>query len=109
MGNKLVCANLGDSRVVLGSIYPNPPPKIEGEFWIATPLSRDHKPNDTDEGERIRKSGGRVMPYRDEKGDQLGPFRVWLQNENCPGLAMSRSIGDTVAASVGVISLPGSQ
>jgi len=37
----------------------------------------------------------------------LGPYRVWLKTEQYPGLAMSRSIGDFVAASVGVISEPG--
>ena len=33
-------------------------------------------------------------------------MRVWLKNENIPGLAMSRSIGDFVAASVGVSTVP---
>lgn len=32
----------------------------------------------------------------------MGPYRVWLKNENIPGLAMARSLGDLVAASVGV-------
>lgn len=35
-----------------------------------------------------------------------GPKRVWLKNKQVPGLAMTRSIGDLVAASVGVISEP---
>ena len=39
-------------------------------------------------------------------GDPIGPYRVWLKNENIPGLAMSRSVGDRVAHSVGVISDP---
>lgn len=42
-----------------------------------------------------------------EYGNQSGPYRVWLKNENYPGLAMSRSIGDMIAASVGVICDPG--
>lgn len=36
----------------------------------------------------------------------MGPARVWLKNEDLPGLAMSRSLGDFVAASVGVIADP---
>lgn len=32
----------------------------------------------------------------------MGPMRVWLLNEDVPGLAMSRSLGDYVAQSVGV-------
>ena len=35
-------------------------------------------------------------------GKLVGPARVWLKDEDVPGLAMSRSIGDLVAASVGV-------
>lgn len=46
--------------------------------------------------------GGRVDTFRDAQGNALGPLRVWLKNENIPGLAMSRSIGDNVATSVGV-------
>lgn len=36
----------------------------------------------------------------------MGPLRVWLKNEDTPGLAMTRSIGDHVAKSVGVIATP---
>jgi hypothetical protein len=30
-------------------------------------------------------------------GEEMGPKRVWLLNEDIPGLAMSRSLGDYVA------------
>ena len=33
-------------------------------------------------------------------------MRVWLKNENIPGLAMSRAFGDAVAAKAGVTSIP---
>lgn len=39
-------------------------------------------------------------------GEEMGPQRVWLMNEDVPGLAMSRSLGDYVAQSVGVIPDP---
>lgn len=40
-------------------------------------------------------------------GDEpLGPPRVWLREVNIPGLCMTRSFGDYVAASVGVIDQP---
>jgi len=42
-----------------------------------------------------------------ENGVKSGPYRVWFKNEGYPGLAMSRSIGDLVATSVGVICEPG--
>ena len=36
----------------------------------------------------------------------MGPDRVWLRDDELPGLAMTRSFGDTIAHSVGVISEP---
>jgi serine/threonine protein phosphatase PrpC len=41
------------------------------------------------------------MQAQDWRGRFSGPQRVWVKNINSPGLAMSRSIGDTVAHSVG--------
>jgi serine/threonine protein phosphatase PrpC len=35
-----------------------------------------------------------------------GPARVWLKNKPVPGLAMTRSIGDMTATSVGVTAEP---
>jgi serine/threonine protein phosphatase PrpC len=98
--DKIICANAGDSRAIL---------IVEGgesnEDKII-PLSRDHKPEIKEETQRINKCGGRVERYS-ENGVKSGPFRVWLKNENFPGLAMSRSVGDFVAESVGVICEPG--
>jgi hypothetical protein len=36
----------------------------------------------------------------------MGPFRVWVKEQNIPGLAMTRSFGDYVASTVGVIDEP---
>lgn len=71
--------------------------------WSSQPLSRDQKPDDPSEMQRILKSGGRVEAFKDYNGDPVGPARVWLKHENIPGLAMSRSIGDKVAGQVGVL------
>lgn len=76
--------------------------------WVNHDLSRDHKPSDKDESNRIINRNGRVEPFRDENGEFIGPARVWLKEDDIPGLAMSRSFGDQVAASVGCISEPGS-
>jgi len=83
-----------------------PGEKNPGRHWMSIALSRDHKPDEPDESQRIQLNGGRVESYQDEEGNPLGPARVWLKNENIPGLAMSRSLGDLVAASVGVIFEP---
>ena len=95
---KLICANVGDSRCILG--------KFNGEKWFSKNLSKDHKPNIPGEYDRIIKMGGRIETYKDNENNCFGPNRVWLKNEDSPGLAMSRSFGDEVAHSIGVISEP---
>ena len=94
----LYTANIGDSRCVLirAPDLPAYPP-----FTIA--LTSDHKPDVPSEQQRILKAGGRVCPI---PGMDSGPPRVWLKDLDEPGLAMSRSIGDEVSASVGVIATP---
>lgn len=95
----VLCANIGDSRVLLAR-------ELEEAHWMSMALSRDHKPCEEDEKERILNCGGRVEAYQDEEGNPMGPSRVWLLNEDIPGLAMSRSIGDLVAVSAGVTCEP---
>jgi protein phosphatase 1L len=68
IGSKLVVANVGDSRAVLTR---------NGQ---AVPLSEDHKPNRTDERQRIESAGGVV---------------VWAGTWRVGGvLAVSRAFGD---------------
>ena len=57
-------------------------------------------------GNRIENNGGRVAWYKDAKGNNVGPPRVWLKTGSVPGLAMSRSLGDLVATYAGVIHKP---
>ena len=87
---KIISINCGDSRAIL----------IKKNKSIVL-LSRDHKPEIPEEKERIEKSGGRV-----DKIFGMGPYRVWFKNENFPGLAMSRSIGDQLAHKAGVSDIP---
>ena len=96
--SRLLCANTGDSRAVLGS-YIN-------DNWCYRDLSRDHKPSEENEMKRIISSGGRIQPYKDENNNPIGPERVWLLDDDVPGLAMSRSFGDEIAHNVGVICVP---
>ena len=96
---RLIVPNIGDSRAVLGRLN-----KENGEY-IAIDLSRDHKPTEKDEEKRIIENDGRIQPFI-EDGEFVGPQRVWIKEEEVPGLAMTRSFGDRVAATVGVISEP---
>lgn len=106
-GKKLFCANIGDSRAIVGNQINDISSRTSsGKKWASVSLSRDHKPDIEEEAARINRAGGRVLPYFDESGNPAGPARVWIKDQNIPGLAMSRSIGDAVAASVGVIAEP---
>ena len=97
---KLICANAGDSRCIVGKYTTH------NNNWYCRELSHDHKPHINEEKQRIILSGGRIEAYKDENGNSIGPERVWVCNGDVPGLAMSRSFGDDVAQSVGVISSP---
>uniref|UniRef100_A0A0D6R532 protein-serine/threonine phosphatase n=1 Tax=Araucaria cunninghamii TaxID=56994 RepID=A0A0D6R532_ARACU len=94
-GQDLVIANLGDSRAVLGTISP------DGSL-SAIQLTTDMKANLPQEAERIRQCNGRVIALPDEPH----VHRVWLPNENGPGLAMTRAFGDLCLKDFGVIATP---
>ena len=98
MCQKLICANVGDSRAILLS-------EIIREDIIS--LSIDHKPELKNESERIKKYGGVVEKCLYEEGVRDGPYRVWNSSkQEYPGLAVSRSIGDLEATKLGVIPDP---
>ena len=124
----LYCAGVGDSRAVLGTskppeiVYAEQPPRGEERLVLqnvmrrrsvqvdhpleAVQLTKDQKPEDPEELDRITKAGGIVRRLLDENGRNIGPWRVWRRDCNYPGLAMSRSIGDAVGAELGVTSTP---
>lgn len=123
-GTKVYCGNAGDSRAIKVAFPPeltsggsltrksksplNVSPSSKEPSLDVVALNRDHKPELKDEAERIHKRGGRIDSFRDyyNNGEPIGPQRVWLPNEEIPGLAMSRSMGDRVAHSVGCTAEP---
>jgi serine/threonine protein phosphatase PrpC len=108
-GNRLSVSNCGDSRAVLGRRNPN-------GCISAFPLSCDHKPDQPEERKRILACGGHVgCRHVLVQGDgragpvsmPVGPCRVWYQNRGeTLGLAMSRSLGDSVVHRCGVSAEP---
>ena len=76
----LIIANVGDSRAVL---------RRRG---VAFRLSRDHKPDQEDEEERIRRSGGRVWDFNGRRVMGL--------------LAMTRAFGDDCLRPFGICATP---
>ncbi|EZG78817.1 putative protein phosphatase 2C [Gregarina niphandrodes] len=106
---KLTVAHVGDSTAVLakharadthGRHTPSDGRPTDADFrtdFRAEKLTNDHKPMLPAEKARIEAKGGEV---RRLEGDI--PHRVFVKHRMYPGLAMSRALGDSVAASVGV-------
>ena len=90
-GRRLLIANVGDSRAVLGRADPSRP----GGGLVAKDLSIDQKPDAPAERARIEGGGGHVRPSLIPGVGYAGPARVWDPTRRF-GLATSRSLGDTV-------------
>nr|DAD33520.1 TPA_asm: hypothetical protein HUJ06_012371 [Nelumbo nucifera] len=111
-GNTLFVANVGDSRAVMA---------VEnGNRVVAEDLSHDQTPFRRDEYERVKLCGARVLSvdqveglknpdiqtWGDEESECGDPPRLWVQNGMYPGTAFTRSVGDSTAEKIGVISVP---
>ena len=94
IGDRIICANVGDSKAIMIKSYER-----------IIQISKDHKPYLPEESSRILKNGGEIY-QTEEFNDKIGPFRIWLKGEKYPGIDISRSIGDSIATKLGVISTP---
>lgn len=94
-GELIVIANVGDSRAVMATT-------LDDGSLVPVQLTVDFKPNLPQEAERIVQCKGRVFCLHDEPG----VHRVWLPDEESPGLAMSRAFGDYCVKDFGLISVP---
>ena len=104
LNNKLICANVGDSRAIL-IFDDNTNNNYNQGIYL---LSEDHVPESPQEYQRIINSGGMVDKFTDQNGNKIGPFRVY-KNTDMPtyiGLAVSRALGDMKAKECGVSSQP---
>ncbi|RLN38237.1 hypothetical protein BBO99_00004561, partial [Phytophthora kernoviae] len=120
-GDTIHVANVGDSRAVIATMS-------EGKL-VAQPLSVDQTPYRSDERERVKRSGARVLtmdqlegiaPVHDVRrinynwaanlNDQVDedgdPPRIWSPYGAFPGTAFTRSLGDEIAETLGVIGVP---
>ena len=114
--------SVGDSRAILATLPKHQKqnteiqsPKLaqykktfggDSRHLKTVQLTLDQKPNISYELERVIKAGGVVSQVTSKEGKKIGPYRIWKQGESIPGLAMSRSLGDSIAKSIGVISKP---
>ncbi|XP_076935696.1 protein phosphatase 2C and cyclic nucleotide-binding/kinase domain-containing protein-like isoform X2 [Bidens hawaiensis] len=111
-GKTLYVANSGDSRAVIA--------ERRGAEVVAVDLSIDQTPFRDDELERVKLCGARVLTldqieglknpdvqcWGTEEGDDGDPPRLWVPNGMYPGTAFTRSIGDSIAETIGVVANP---
>ena len=96
---KIICANIGHTRAILA--------RYENGCYNSINLNRDHKPTESDEIKRIISEGGIIKQFYDKtKKEYIGPERIWLKNSDIPGLNVSRTFGDNLAHTIGVINIP---
>ena len=107
----ILLAHVGDSRACVGRGHQqiiqnqsnNPIPEVMA-------LTSDHKPERPDECERVNNNGGRVgpSPHSVHVDPSVATQRVWSVDPLYygPGLAVSRSFGDSVAHTCGVTTIP---
>lgn len=112
VGDTLYVANVGDSRAVLAV--------KDGNCIVAQDLSSDQTPFRRDEYERVKLCGARVLSvdqveglkdpdvqtWGDEESQGSDPPRLWVPNGMYPGTAFTRSLGDSLAETIGVIATP---
>jgi serine/threonine protein phosphatase PrpC len=107
--NKCLVANVGDSACILGS-------RTDGGGITTKKLCSEHTPFRADERERVKKAGGVIMtvdqrdgmvPVNENWDDSQAPPRIWsAEDDKFPGCGFTRSIGDSVAHSLGVTARP---
>ncbi|PKU63642.1 protein phosphatase 2C and cyclic nucleotide-binding/kinase domain-containing protein isoform X1 [Dendrobium catenatum] len=111
-GRTIYVANAGDSRAVIA--------ERRGKDIVAMDLSIDQTPFRSDELERVKHCGARVLTldqieglknpdvrcWGTEEDDDGDPPRLWVQSGMYPGTAFTRSIGDSIAESIGVVASP---
>ena len=93
-GDQLIVGNLGDSRAVLCT--------RDRDQLIPVQLTVDLKPNIPSETSRIINCKGRVFAAEEEPD----VYRIWMPDDDYPGLAMSRAFGDFCLKDYGLIAAP---
>lgn len=119
-GQNIIIGNVGDSRAILATrdeannsltavqltvdLKPNLPSKnfFRSKFVFNLSIFNTLFIFSTEEEERIKRCKGRVFSLQDEPD----VARVWLPNNNSPGLAMARAFGDFCLKDFGLISVP---
>eukprot|EP00924_Labyrinthula_sp_SR-Ha-C_P007951 maker-scaffold_41-snap-gene-1.33-mRNA-1 protein AED:0.27 eAED:0.27 QI:0/0/0/0.2/1/1/5/0/1230 len=119
LGDKLITANVGDSRAFLAVERDTQP-----GLYSARALSVDQTPFRKDERARCRAAGGVIMSMdqvegfkkfdpnqedwgtEDDLNSSIDPPRLWGPQPGSPGVAFTRSLGDEFVEKIGCVATP---
>jgi len=93
-GNQVWTAHAGDSRIIIAS-------EAKRTMSFET---KDHKPTDKEEVDRINASGGEVRSQTYPDGWTV--HRIFVKGQDFPGLCMARTLGDASVKDHGVVATP---
>ena len=96
-GSTLVCSNLGNCRAVIGR---------GGEKWQSIQLNVEHTLQNKKERERMISNNARIAVDSEDNGEGEGVEKIYMGNQDVPGLEITRSIGDKIGKFIGMISVP---
>ena len=109
----LYLSNTGDSRALLIQIPDETTSTLKKTSYPLFRATVDHSWDLYKEQMRIIERGGRIERWNGNfyvikylENIKAQPLRVWLPDEERPGLAMTRSVGDHIVRDVGVICTP---
>ena len=107
IGDNIISTNIGDSKAIL--VYEDKNISTyndEYNKYKYFQLSRDCTPYIETEKIRILMNGGNVIQLKNKIEPEKGPLKIFLKDDNIPGLSITRSFGDRIGKSIGMISNP---
>lgn len=90
---------MGDCKVVLG--VPDLLPNAEEYHFIPVALTKEHRLAMQCEFDRIVRRSGEVRRLTNDHS-----HRIFVKNEDFPGLTLTRAVGDRVGHQIGVVHTP---
>ena len=107
IGDNIICANIGDSKAVI--VYEDnklAQINVDSDKYKIIKLSKDCTPHIKTEKLRILMNEGIIKQLKNDFNQELETLKIFIKGENIPGLNITRSFGDKIGKSIGVLSKP---
>ena len=97
---------MGDSKAILVYEDNNEKKHENNSQYKIVKLSKNCDPYINNERTRILMNGGKIIQLKNDLNQGVGPLRIYIKGKDIPGLTITRSFGDKLGKSIGVISNP---